>query len=451
MTDQTKHGAAPAQVNRWVRLLRWARKAHLWSGIALSLFIVVISTTGFFLLHEKDFKAFGQQRISSALLPAHYAREEGSEALRDVVVDEATGRTLLLGHERAYLMRSRGADASVVAPDAAMGRPRAAAFGLDGFWLAHQSGLARCTADGERCQALRLPVNDQHDLEVTAVSVTREDAGRERIVIALHHAGLFASHDNGSSWDALTPGLSDLMPSPADALHLHALASTADELVVGTGAGLFARTSAGAWRTLGLRGRDVVDLQIGAGDVLWVTTKPDVEGAPGQVLISRDSGMVWQQLEPAQGQPTLKGEARLAWIDTERKRPLVISRGELVVAELEGNRLEPAPLAYELPSRQAKAGVEVAKVMNDLHTGKFFADRLWLVYDLGALSLFLFVVTGLYLWLGPRLVKKQRSGTKSPVSVKSAQRERAAATRDRPKWPAGPQPQAAGTVTDPAQ
>ena len=47
----------------------------------------------------------------------------------------------------------------------------------------------------------------------------------------------------------------------------------------------------------------------------------------------------------------------------------------------------------------------LAKYLNDLHTGKLFAHKLWLVYDLIAIGLVLFVATGLYIWIYPKSVK----------------------------------------------
>ncbi len=65
------------------------------------------------------------------------------------------------------------------------------------------------------------------------------------------------------------------------------------------------------------------------------------------------------------------------------------------------------------------------KYLTDLHTGKLFGDKLWMLYDLMAIGLVLFVGTGLYIWIYPtlakrkkirdqaRLMREKRGGTKS--------------------------------------
>ncbi len=59
-----------------------------------------------------------------------------------------------------------------------------------------------------------------------------------------------------------------------------------------------------------------------------------------------------------------------------------------------------------------------AKVMDDLHTGKFFGGWLNLLYYITALSLVFFVLSGVYLWYKPWAQKRARKAAKN-VSVRT--------------------------------
>jgi uncharacterized iron-regulated membrane protein len=83
---------------------------------------------------------------------------------------------------------------------------------------------------------------------------------------------------------------------------------------------------------------------------------------------------------------------------------------------------------YNAAGAQTSAGVNWKKTLNDLHTGKLFGSPGKLLIDMTSLTLLLLTVSGVYLWLKPNLLKREKQrAAQSFNEMKAATARNAAA------------------------
>lgn len=298
------------------------RELHKWAGIVLSVGVLVITVSGFALLHDKSWKWLKRTEVPDVLVPALAAEGERAKAL-DV---------------KALAAPQGGATGPIVIGTKA------------GLYQANGTGVA----------PMALPAGQP---EVTALWL-----GEERWLAGTPR-GLFASTDHGESWDAVTDGpwggakrakVNVLAASPVSAATIYA----------GTKMGVYRSIDGGIhWEDLSERfaqtaprpedGEDMEKRQ----DVMTIAFAQD---HPATVLIGSHHGLY--RYDSAQDAVSI----------------LDLSTAAATVS---------AP------------PMTLAKYLNDLHTGKLFAHKLWLIYDAIAIGLVLFVATGLYIWIYPKSVK----------------------------------------------
>lgn len=447
-TTQARTGPRPN------RLLAFTRKLHLWTGIALGLVLLVEGLTGIYLVHKEDLPSFKRAEVSTGWLPGHYGRGgEKDLALKvERVVAHPRDPAHLVLAAKSGLLESRdgGASWAPYAPDSALAEVKHLLFQDEALWVGHRRGLAACEAG--RCRAVRVH-RQQEDIEALA-------AFEGKVFAAVRHAGVFSSSD-GATFAPLPP-----LPGEENGkqVKVHAL-HAGETLHAATKIGLFALDGK-EWRPAGLAGRDVRDVLVRGEDETWVTVKPR-EGDDAVVLVTRDGGIGWTPLhlaavaagsapskvrqagaEPGkkdgakkEGSPDRKarlahgegrvlvatgtglfegraGDARLTSLRAGEIQAIARHGGGAVIAVDREHLLRRdadagAWVSFALPRMSLQRGVDLGKLLTDLHTGKFFNDALWPVYDLGAVALVLFVVTGLYLWLWPIVLRRRKAARRA--------------------------------------
>lgn len=181
--------------------------------------------------------------------------------------------------------------------------------------------------------------------------------------------GLLYSTDRGSSWDMMSEG-----PwSQAKRTKVNTLAAdpvSPHTIYAGTKMGLYRSTNGGVnWENLSDRTEAVAE-ETGEAE--------DMEKAREVMTIA---------FEPSQ--------PATVWVGTHRG---------LYRYDAQTGAFSSIAIGAALAGMPA-APMTLAKYLNDLHTGKLFAHKLWIVYDLIAIGLVLFVATGLYIWIYPKSVK----------------------------------------------
>jgi len=311
------------------------REVHKWAGIGLSVFILVITVTGFVLIHEKEWKWLKKVDVPDALIPGWAAE----------------GMIKKAGHIKAMSV--------VPAPNG--GEPVLMAGTPVGL-LTQDNGTWKSSA------------MTTGPVEVTAMLLTTRQwlIGTNR--------GLFQSDDEGRNWAAVTEGalgkskgmkISTIQQSPFDS----------QTVFLGTKMGAYRSTDGGShWESLNDR-------------------------FPPTTAMAEDKEM----LEKAREVNTIAFDSNrpeMVFFGTQRGVYRYDQQSDLVVSLDLGQMV--ALAATTAPK------MTLGKYLNDLHTGKLFADKLWTLYDLTALSLVLFVGTGFYIWIYPKSVKwrKEREEAK---------------------------------------
>ena len=176
------------------------------------------------------------------------------------------------------------------------------------------------------------------------------------------------------------------------------------------------RTLPGAAKRLYVEGTNVYactpqGLQLSAdGGESWRNVLPGEEAkalhlAPGRALAVTAKGLY--QRSAAQGEWELLALLPGKGIDVREVLP--DGKGVLLAAKEGLYRLSDGKVKQvKLPGgEKAATGVELQKVITDLHTGAFFGSWFMLVIDLVALSLVFFSISGVWLWYVPW--KKRRA------------------------------------------
>ncbi len=320
------------------------RTAHSWTGLVLSLFILIISLTGFALIHEKNWRWLDRLAAPQFLIPS-WAREESARKSTHV--------------KGLVLQTDQFSERSVV------GTP---------------AGLFTHTSDGWK------PIESSlGPLDVTALLLSHN-----RWWLGTKH-GLLESRDQGHTWNPVWLG-----PQESSI-------STKINVI---------RTSPFDSHTL------------------YVGTKHGVYRSP-------DDGNHWNRIANAISHSDVArldleqlGRAQdVSVIEFDQQHPdwvfLGTHHGLYLWDQQQDQLLEIEMTSIMASAKQQMPRMTIAKYLNDLHTGKLFADRLWTLYDLTAISLVLFVATGLYIWGQPRLSKwrenRSRKGTDlNPVAGSAA-------------------------------
>lgn len=299
------------------------REVHKWAGIVLSIGVLVITVTGFALLHDKTWSWMKRTEVPAFFVPAWSLEGEKGKA-KDV---------------KALATTTGGGTAGPLV-------------------VGTKAGLYR--GDGAGVKPLALLAGQP---EVTALLL-----GDERWLVGTLR-GLLYSTDRGSSWKMMSEGpwsqstrtkVNTLVADPVSSQTIYA----------GTKMGLYRSTNGGVnWENLSDRTEAMAE-ETGEAE--------DMEKAREVMTIA---------FEPNQPSTLLIGTHRgLYRYDAQAGAFSSIEIGAAIIG------MPAAPMT-------------LAKYLNDLHTGKLFGHKLWIVYDLIALGLVLFVATGLYIWVYPKSVK----------------------------------------------
>lgn len=214
----------------------------------------------------------------------------------------------------------------------------------------------------------------------------------------------------------LLPGRYDgqvTRPRPVERVAVD-LTAPARMLVASADGALVTADGGAAWTPLALPpGLDRIHAVAIGGDALWLghgvgLTRCTLDGAAcADVALDADRGRADRRARAVRSVAVVG--ARVV---------VVLHKGPALASDDGGARWR--PLSLRRPTGQARAGgAPLGKVLADLHTGAFFGGAAWVVYDLAAVAMVLFVITGLHLWLAPLVIRrrKARVGARARVAA----------------------------------
>jgi hypothetical protein len=394
-----------------VRALRASRQIHTWSGIFLALLICIEGCTGFVLLHADGLESVLKTRVSYAWAP--WRADEPQKAkdehvLAVVELPESQGRIVARGPS-LYRVSASGA-ARPVLEQAAFGKIHALALHSSSLWVGHEDGLARCALRDQRCQAVDTgALASPADIRGIA---TLDDF----LLVADHHQGLFAVAESRDELRLEPWPVDENSSAEASAMlgHIHALAVSGDRFVVGTQQGVV-RIDPKAKRASfdGLRKLDVESLAASADGALWASSKG--KDPEARTLWHRPRGMLqWDRVSvPA---PAREDKGETPWVigaSAFGDASVLAGSQQLTLGSASGWT------SLGLGAVARIDGIEVKKIVDDLHTGHAFGVGVRLLYDLTAIGMLLFAVTGVHLWWTPRRMKRAKERSSSRAAPRS--------------------------------
>jgi hypothetical protein len=447
----------------WMKIVR---NVHLYSGVTLSLALLVVALTGVYLVHKDDLPWARRVMISGRFLPRFYAGDMKARRTAVAALAPNANGEIWAGTGQGVWVLSDGGCASAPVQ---IGEPVQWLhhLGPGRLLLGTRTALYRYDADRQEARRV-LTADEPYDVAV---------APSGRLWLTLHRTGARFSDDGGLSWQ------SPARPLEAETgdLHAHGLTVLADEhgetVLVGTADGIYAGgNGAAGWSRRAMSGQYVKTIRrTPAGDGRWcllAITKRHQGRGEDALWQSLDAGWSWTRVRlpigetvPAAGQPDrappieslavsdtgaaavlmksgvayrsdpagewrliqprrddsgpagrveLAGQAMTALPPPkesfkslaliERRIILGDEEGRVTVLEADGSE---RTLRVSPGSKEA-GGVTLDKLLNDLHTGAFFGKKLWVAYDALGAGLVLFVVSGLFLWLYPKWRSRRR-------------------------------------------
>lgn len=296
------------------------REVHRWAGVVLSLSLVIIALTGFFLIHKKSLDSFKAVDVPSALIPSLYEKE----------------------------MQKKGKEIEAIAMTADEGRDPGLLAGTKAGLTGEQNGMP-------------VTVGPLGGLEIKSLLLTNERW------LAGTMEGLYESMDKGATWASVRRGP-------------------------------FEKKKRVEIKTLAQSPRDEA--------VLWA-------GAKKGLYRSADGGESWEKMSGIlPDDEESRHFSTIAFDPNQQDRLFFGTHNGLFSYEAGAEKAVLMTSLTRVASAGMKPAVSLEKYLDMLHTGKLFGDELWLLYDLTAIAMVLFVGTGIYIWLYPSLAKRRKKREK---------------------------------------
>ncbi|MFQ5544227.1 MAG: PepSY domain-containing protein [Nitrospiria bacterium] len=296
------------------------REIHKWTGVVLSLFLVIISLTGWFLIHKKSLESFKEIDMPSALIPGLYEKE----------------------------MRKKGKEIEAIAITAGEGAGPMLLAGTKGGLTGEKNGVP-------------VPVSRLGGVEIKSLLLTdsRWLAGTKR--------GLYESLDKGAQWAPVKRGPFE----KPKRVEIKILAQS-------------------PWN----------------GNVLWAGSKKGL-------YQSADGGESWEKMSHILPMEKESRDLTTIAFDPNQERTFFGTHNGLFSYQSGAEKaVSMSSLSLVAAATVENPEVSLEKYLDMLHTGKLFGDELWILYDLTAVAMVLFVGTGLYIWLYPTLAKRRKKKAK---------------------------------------
>lgn len=290
-------------------------------GVCLAFFLLVMSVTGFYLIHKKDLPSFKKVAVSNLFIPQKTIKKISKRLSEITFVSVTAGEesdSLLLAGTKTGLNVRQG-----------------------DLWN-------------------RVPRWDGVEIKAIFLGSDRWLAGTKR--------GLHESIDRGIRWTMLRRG-------PFKMKKKHDVRTI----------------EASPW----------------APSELWLGTK-------GDLYRSLDGGEQWERMSDLlPSEKRSRSITTIAFDSQVEGTVLIGTEGGLYIYKRNGSHA--VKILDVFSETSASVTLTLDKYIDRLHTGKLFGGRLWFFYDLTAISVILFVGTGLYIWSYPKIAQKKKWRRQSPA------------------------------------
>jgi photosystem II stability/assembly factor-like uncharacterized protein len=435
-----------------IRSFKNTRNFHKWIGLVCAVFFVILSLSGFILMHYESF-GLNKVEVSGRFLPDKYFQVANSKRnihaitstpngsiyigtdhglyrshdngnswneleqglfhknIRVLAVDPVESGVLYAGTPGGIFKTEDGGDHWTDWFDASSGLTNGEVNDIvihpeDSLKLfaATQGGLYFSEDGGDSWEILFGDEESVNDIPVTLVRLSAVNP--EAIYIGTAN-GMYRSLNSGKTWEPVWENKFN------DALNMVCLNTDPEFFYIGTNAGLFKSFNQGrAW---------VKDEYKGINHVSSLLVNPEniskLTLATGErILVSHDGGDSWEPVNFNPGElqgdlfssraPTLTRTYR---IDSPSPVFIAGTTSGLFLSRDGGKHWREQELSNSANQPQERT-MDLVKLFTEIHTGRFFGSYFVLLVDLATLGLILLVISGIWVGVARNKIKRGKKG-----------------------------------------
>lgn len=435
-----------------IRYFKQARFLHKWMGLACFIFIFILSLSGILLMHS-DSLELEKKMIDGNLLPAKYFHVEGApQTVQALAVIPGTTPPVLFAGTDHGLFRSMDMGKTWDEPKQGLFSTDIRALAVDPvntgtLYAGTLNGIFKSEDHGETWSEWFDAASGLTNTAINDLLIGSPDT-----LYAATQGGLFVSHDAGEFWESVGKEISE----NRDVRTIRFSAAHPGQLIAGTDQGAFRSADDGnrwkrKWENLPENISSLVALNtdpefifIGTGSGLyksfngglnWLkdehphlksiyTLTVDSAEQPGIYIASEEGlfyslngGDNWQDITPGknnlQNRDDLSGTAihtLLSVNGPETHLLLAGSASGLFISSDNGKQWRHTdPGVAENSVSRENFKMDMAKLITEIHTGRFFGDYFYWLIDLSSLGLIGLAISGLMVVIYREKIKKGKA------------------------------------------
>ncbi|MBT5551985.1 MAG: hypothetical protein HOJ79_16080 [Nitrospina sp.] len=429
-----------------IRLFKNTRIIHKWVGLVFAIFILVLSVSGFLLMHPEEF-GIEDAQISGKYLPEKYFKvQHARRRIQSLVTDTASGKIIYAGTDvgiyrsedsgKTWLQTNQGLfdqhihsividpkDSDTIYAGTGRGVFKSEDAGDTwSEWFDESAGLTHSkiydlvlhpedsdilfsATDGGVFQSLDAGENWEPVFTDQSIRIIKFSASNPDILYASGTSGIFRSKTRGRDW---SPVWKNVLPNVTN---LTSLNTDPEFLYSGTQTGLYKSFNGGRnWIT------DPV-FKKAPLDALFVTPSNLSEiyaGSGAEFYSSHDGGDTWENLssltQKFNADSGTSADIKITSIASLDKNLLYVGTSSgLYFSEDKGENWKNIDLSgavNQLSPDEMK--MDVVKLVTEIHNGRFFGSYFFMLVDLATIGIVFLTISGILIAYYRANVKKRK-------------------------------------------
>jgi photosystem II stability/assembly factor-like uncharacterized protein len=433
-----------------IRLFKKNRTFHKWAGLICGTFILILSVSGFLLMHPEEF-GIQKAQITGKYLPSKYFNvQRANLRIQALLIPSSSSQTIFVG-TNIGVYRSLDSGATWKQINQGLFDQNIRALSLHPnfpktVYAGTTLGIFKSEDEGETWSEW---IDESSGLTHPKIHDLFIDSENPDMLFAATEGGIFKSLDGGESWDVLYDETPILQIEPSsnnpeiiyavtakniirtvdggnnwenvwqndvtNPLSVLSLNTEPEFLYSGTVTGLLKSFDGGRnW----VKDSDFSGTPVTAGYIYENNLSHLLFGSGEKIFRSKDGGDTWQPLSPlifGRNEGTSITHT-LTHIETLGERTILAgTTSGLFVSKDQGRSWENINLsgaANQLSPSEMK--MDVVKIITEIHNGRFFGSYFILLVDIATLGLIFLTFSGVLIAYYQSRVKKKKTLQSKP-------------------------------------